>query len=67
MLKLKLMQSFFKINSFASVFEEVRTQFQLDIFLKTYSSEQLLFQKSSDGNLTQFSIKNLLYCKINKL
>ena len=67
MLKLKLMQSSFKINSFASVFEEVRTQFQLDIFLKTYSSERLLFQKSSDSNLTQFSIKNLLYCKINKL
>ena len=67
MLKLKLMRPFFKINSFASVFEEVRTQFQLDIFLKTYSSEQLLFQNSSDCNLTQFSIKNLLYCKINKL
>lgn len=67
MLKLKLMRPFFKINSFASVFEEVRTQFQLDIFLKTYSSEQLLFQISSDCNLTQFFIKNLLYCKINKL
>ena len=40
--------AFLKINSFASIFEEVYPQFELAALIKAYCSAQVVFHNSGD-------------------
>ena len=40
--------AFLKINSFASIFEEVCPQFELGAYINAYCSEQVVFHNSGE-------------------